>query len=432
VAERVWSVDAVERERWFGDKGRSLRELRVIDELRLGKAGSLAVAEARFADGGWRRYTLVDGAGGDLWAQVASLVASAARVQGSSGVFVASAGPAWDGANGFAAAEPLGADQSHTSVVVGGRVLLKLYRRLEPGPGAEVELVEHLTRAGFAHVPAYRGSLAWHEDGGPEWPLALLQDYVPGSVDGYAWGAEALRPVLVAGAPGEEAVGTLADLGAITASLHRALAPLGGRAADASDLAAWHGTAAAKLDEALAVLGGDVQAEVAARAPRIRDELAALTRVPPPPLQRVHGDYHLGQVLRHARAWAIVDFEGEPTSPPAQRRLPESALRDVASMLRSLDHAVAWRLAEEGPSRARLARARHWLAAARAAFLGAYEAVAPAPVNAELLRAFEVEKELYEFTYAQRFLPEWLFASLAGLRWLLDGELSLGGPAGTG
>ena len=150
----------------------------------------------------------------------------------------------------------------------------------------------------------------------------------------------------------------------------------------------------------------------------------------PPLLMRVHGDFHLGQVLIAPDGYRIVDFEGEPLRPLEERRAPGSPLRDVACMLRSLDHV--------GRSAGRRAAARMggpldspgldldaWLHRARGRFLDAYRrglraAGSPIVVDPDLIRAFEIEKETYEFIYASTYLPSWLWAPTEGMRGLFD------------
>jgi maltokinase len=131
-------------------------------------------------------------------------------------------------------------------------------------------------------------------------------------------------------------------------------------------------------------------------------------------LQRLHGDYHVGQVLRtEAARLVVLDLEGEPTRPVAERARPGPALRDVAAMLRSFDHLARYIERDVWPGHR--ADIDGWIDRARAAFLDAY-----GPVDGTLLRALEVEKECYEFTYAAAFLPEWMYAPVGGMRWLME------------
>jgi maltokinase len=130
-------------------------------------------------------------------------------------------------------------------------------------------------------------------------------------------------------------------------------------------------------------------------------------------LGRVHGDYHVGQLLRSSAGYSVIDFEGEPTRPLDERRALDSPLRDVASMLRSIDHVPLWALREQ-PESHEVGAA--WSSACRAAFLDGYGGRLDRP----LLRALELEKAAYEFAYAEAFLPEWRPVAEAGLGMLLD------------
>jgi predicted trehalose synthase len=165
-------------------------------------------------------------------------------------------------------------------------------------------------------------------------------------------------------------------------------------------------------------------------APEIAEQLTVLEALPSVPLvTRVHGDFHLGQIVTTPDGFRIVDFEGEPTRTLEERRRHNSPLRDVASMLRSIDHAgrSASRRAEK--SRGRPVEApgldiEMWLVRARERFVESYrrslrELGAPIAVDDDLLRAFEFEKETYEFIYAVTYLPEWLWASVEGMRGLV-------------
>jgi maltokinase len=292
---------------------------------------------------------------------------------------------------------PIGVDQSNTSYVVGERVVVKLFRRVWPGTHPEVELVEYLTgRVGS--VPAFLGAVEWRGHA-----VALLQEFVPGGRDGWSWCGDAV----LAGD-----VSQIGRLGALSAELHAALAGMGAVPAGPEVLRGWREAAEAQLDRVLAVVPADVAAELRAAEPRIRAELAALERpAEPPVLQRVHGDFHIGQILRAGERLLVLDFEGEPTRPVEQRAAAGTALRDVAAMLRSFDHLGRSVVRERDPG----ADVEGWIAAARSAFLAAY-----GPADRGLLRALEFEKACYEFVYAAEFAPDWFYAPRGGMRWLLE------------
>jgi maltose alpha-D-glucosyltransferase/alpha-amylase len=337
---------------------------------------------------------------------------------------------------------PLGADQSNTSVVVGERVLVKAFRRLEAGLNPELELVAFLgEEAGFPAVPPLGGFAEMVSATAGTATVAITQAFVADGADAYESVAETLVGWLLA--PGEVSVEfateVASELGSLTAGLHAALADPRGiaefepRPATRDEVRAWARTAQRQLVRAADVASGDAGRFLHDAAPAIAAELTvfdALSAIPL--LTRVHGDYHLGQVLMAGDGYRVIDFEGEPLRPLEERRAHGSPLRDVASMLRSLDHV--------GRSAGRRAASRNagpldspgldleaWLRRARERFVEAYaaglrSAGSPIEVDPALIRAFEFEKETYEFIYASTYLPSWLWAPTEGMRGLLAGR----------
>jgi maltokinase len=368
--------------RWFGGKAAAISAVEVEDRLELGGGAAISIL-------------LVDGAERYVWTEgaVAAAIVAGTVPEGSAWHFRREAMAA-----GLGGAErPIGIDQSNTSYVVGERVVVKLFRRVWPGIHPEVELVEYLTGR-VDSVPAFAGVLEW--DGHA---VALLQEFVPGGRDGWSWCGDAV----LAGD-----VSAVGRLGTLAAELHSALAGMGAVPAGPADLRGWREAADAQLDRVLGIVPDEVAAELRAGEARIRAELAALAApAATPTLQRVHGDFHIGQILRAGERLVVLDFEGEPTRPVSQRAAPGTALRDVAAMLRSFDHLSRYVARERDPH----ADVEGWIAAARAAFLDGYGSV-----DETLLRALEFEKACYEFVYAAEFEPGWVYAPRAGMRWLLE------------
>jgi trehalose synthase-fused probable maltokinase len=282
--------------------------------------------------------------------------------------------------------------------------------------------------AGYAEVVSADGAAT----------VALLQEFVPDGADAYESLAEQLAAWILA--PGEVTVEfateVAADLGELTAALHAALSGASGvpgfepREATRDELRAWRRAADRQLQRAIDLVHGPEGEELRAMAPAIAEQLTVLEAVPSVPLvTRVHGDLHLGQVVSTPDGFRIVDFEGEPTRPLDERRAHNSPLRDAASMLRSIDHAgrSARRRAEGrrgGPVESPGLAIDAWLVRARERFVDSYrrslrELGAPVEVDEDLLRAFEFEKETYEYIYAVTYLPEWLWASVEGMRGLV-------------
>jgi maltose alpha-D-glucosyltransferase / alpha-amylase len=336
----------------------------------------------------------------------------------------------------------LGADQSHTSVVLGETLLLKVFRRLEPGLNPDLEMTAFLSEeAGFSAVPRLAGfaEAITRRDGSTT--IAMLQEFVTDGADAFESLAEALAEWMLA--PGEVslelATEIAADLGTLTAGLHAAVAQPHGvpdmapRAATRDEVRGWATAAHEHLAAALEVASGDAGRVVRDLAPRIAETITVIDALPTAPeVIRAHGDYHLGQVLIAPDGFRIIDFEGEPLASPEARRAHRPALRDVASMLRSLDHVAR--------SARRRAEARHggalehlgldpeaWIRRARERFLEAYRAELVGrrtwvDIDPDLLHAFEVDKELYEFAYAATYLPSWAYAPTAGLRALFEDD----------
>jgi predicted trehalose synthase len=213
------------------------------------------------------------------------------------------------------------------------------------------------------------------------------------------------------------------DLGEATAEVHQALAAaLPTVVVSEAVLNTLADSLIHRVD--LAVAEVDALADVGEPARKAMDEVRRLTGLAA--LQRVHGDYHLGQVLQAPnRGWLLLDFEGEPLRPLAQRLEPDLAMRDVAGMLRSFDYAARQttvHLAQDDPA---VAAARQWAETACAAFLAGYSAgsgidLVGDPSTVQLLRALELDKALYEVVYETRNRPDWVAIPMGAVHRLVD------------
>ncbi len=325
-------------------------------------------------------------------------------------------------------ARVLGAEQSNTSVVFGDELMLKLYRRVAPGINPDVELHRALRGVGSKEVAELRGAIEGTLGGEPS-VLGMLQDFAANSADGWSMALISVRDLfaeadLRADEVGGDFAGEAARLGRTVAVAHRELVEaLGTATTTGAELAAGMRS---RLDAALPVVG-----ELAELADRLRatyDEVAAIDA--PVPTQRVHGDLHLGQALRTPAGWLLIDFEGEPARPLAERRRPEPALRDVAGMLRSFDYAAYHQLGEWDPKAMRSAgresqlawHADEWADRNRDAFCAGYADMAghDPREQAVLLHALELDKAVYETVYETRNRPGWLPVPLRSLRRILS------------
>ena len=305
----------------------------------------------------------------------------------------------------------MSAEQSNTSLVFGDACILKLFRRVQAGANPDVEVTTALSEAGSPYVARPLGWFDTDVDG-QRTTLGLLQVFLKGSSEGWAMATASVRDLFAeADLHADEVGGDFAAeserLGSATADVHRLLAETLPTAVEgATEAAATARQLHARLDAALEVAP---QLEPYAAALRAAyDELAARTQQVA--VQRIHGDYHLGQVLRTQDGWVLLDFEGEPARPLAERTALMSPLRDVAGMLRSFDYAARHLLAERHGDAQLAYRATEWAERNRQAFCDGYARTAGADPRDEavLLRAFELDKAVYEVVYEARNRPSWL------------------------
>ncbi|NRG39731.1 phosphotransferase [Rathayibacter sp. VKM Ac-2804] len=310
----------------------------------------------------------------------------------------------------FASSRILSGEQSNTSIIVqttaedgsaGTPVIVKVFRALHHGENPDVTVQSALNAAGSTLVPPVIGNVTgeWDDRGEPSGRafghLAFAQEFLPGVED--AW-----RVALEAVAGDSDFTGPARALGLATAQVHSTLAEVM-PTEDATPEVVQR--MIATMRRRLRIASSEVPV-IAEDADAIDAVFQAAEQAPWPRLQRIHGDYHLGQVLSvPGRGWVLLDFEGEPLRPMHERLLPDIALRDVAGMLRSFDYAAgAHEQASPGSSRAA------WALASRRAFLEGYTEEAGDAVTAHraVLDAFELDKAIYEAIYEARNRPEWL------------------------
>ena len=336
----------------------------------------------------------------------------------------------------------LDVEQSNSAMVRGHLDFLKWSRRIEPGPSVELEMAQTLGERHFAHVPALHGHLSYRRGDGAPALQALLHAYLHNGTQGWTLALTSLRDLYgsaeeagtgsarerweMVDDQGGSFEGEAARLGTVTAELHLALADpersgvLAPEAVGPAQLSAWADTMTGQLDRLL-TSGDPALAALGERRGTLVARFDALRRLGEGGLAiRVHGDYHLGQVLRTNEGWKIIDFEGEPAGEVEARRRRSSPLRDVAGMLRSFDYAAAAALAERMRPRAPLwphlsAVGEAWAVANRDAFWAAYlervdgTGLLPGGGGALVVRrAFEVSKAVYEVGYELGHRPDWV------------------------
>ena len=394
MADPMFS-DWLPRQRWYAGRTRQLTGVSPQRVVVLRDGLEVVLLEATFAAGGPERYQVLVGWGrpgqypeqahighgprGDAYdalydpasaRYVLELIAADATRDGVT--FTAEPGAVLPVG---AAPRVSGAEQSNTSVIFGRDAMLKVFRRLTRGVNPDIELNRALARAGNRHVARLLGAIETSWDGEP-FALAMVTSFAADASEGWAMATADRAGFLAEAYP----------LGEAVASVHAALAEQLGTETvpfPVEVFSARLATAAATVD----ALGEYVPAALALY--RALDG----TRVP---VQRVHGDLHLGQVLRTPGGWLVIDFEGEPGQPLPDRRRPDASVRDVAGMLRSFDYAAAGD--------------REWAQRVGALFCDGYAAAAGVDPrdDGELLVAYELDKALYEVAYEARYRPDWL------------------------
>jgi trehalose synthase-fused probable maltokinase len=322
---------------------------------------------------------------------------------------------------------PVVAEQSNTSVVFGRECILKVVRKLDPGRSPDLEMGEHLTRAGYAHTPRLLGAVELTRGAGEPATVAVIHAFVPNEGDAWSFTLARLRgapsPDVTFVRPLAERVAAMhAALGAPTADPRFAPEPI-----DSAEREALGRAVEASLARAFALAESRTSAIGTALAARLRalagssDAVAAaaagLAAVEPCFKTRVHGDLHLGQILVSSGDFVIIDFEGEPARTLAERKAKRSPAVDVAGMLRSLHYASA--AADVGGG---------WYREAERAFVEAYvEAAGPCSVLPRspeacraLIRFFSLEKCVYELHYELNNRPDWVDIPLRGLEMLFE------------
>ncbi|MGW9048134.1 maltokinase N-terminal cap-like domain-containing protein [Streptomyces lydicus] len=430
------------RQRWYAAKGRPIRDIRIAHTVPLavprtvdGPHGILALLHVNYRDGGppdfyqtplaIRRLsaclspgTVITEVGGlavydaledpDVLATLLRLIKEDAQIAETRFRSAPDAkGLDLDALPTPVLSRPLGVEQSNSSVVVGERYLLKFFRRISLGPNPDVELQSALQRTGSPHIPRLWGSIEGRALGSSV-TYAILQAYEPHAQD--AWSLAQTDAHSYLNGSRSTFVAEAERIGQAVAAVHHSLVDAFGSARLRGDdiRRLTHGMLG-RFEEACRIVPELVTHQAAVRS--VFHDMARLRSAPH--AQRIHGDLHLGQVLRTPDRWLLIDFEGEPGVPIAERRTVHPPLRDVAGMLRSLDYAAAHTagtVEEESAGLPRqAARAARWAARCGEAFLRGYSSQADAgrTYTAQLLRAYQLDKALYEVVYETRNRPSW-------------------------
>ncbi len=437
--------------RWFGGKAQTLRDVQVLDALAVGNAGKLILLQVNYLEAPAETYLLPLQLGAEegvlvdaledkeFRAALLKMIVDEQRLCCDSGELAGICGAEFK-AQAKEMMRPLPSrllkvEQSNSSILYDERFFLKLYRRPERGENPEAELLRHLgSGKKFANVPGYCGVIEYRVAGEEPRVLALLVTNVP--CEGTAW-TSTLRALAQ---PQDEDIGgsereRARRLGELTAQMHLALAadtenadfaPEEFTAAYRNSLLRSMQTATRRMMQLLEQKLGALNDEAAGLLRREQEILRRHAALMEHPINarriRIHGDYHLGQVLDTGSDFVIIDFEGEPGRPLNERRIKHSPLRDVAGMLRSFDYAAHAAFAQRDE------RAEAWVECVSGAFLSAYLATAKGasilPASDQerrmLLDVCLLEKAVYEVCYELNNRPDWVAIPLRGITRILD------------
>jgi maltokinase len=427
--------DFLQRQRWYGAGHRTLERVEAIASETLRADPPLLLwmlAEAHFADGSTATYQVpigarplsaterfLEGKGrgflGDVDTDEGPFLLYDALVDPELAVALAGVVAPSETVH---TVRPLNVEQSNTSMVFDERLILKVFRQVPAGPNPDVEVTRALAKVGFGNISA---PVAEWSRGDRD--LAVMRQYLVGATDGWTLAQTSLRDLYDSRVDPATSGGDFAPdahrLGEVTAQLHLALADAFGTEPAAPG--EWADDMLRHLERVRPAI--DEPEAVAAVYERLR-------KVPDPgPSMRVHGDYHLGQTMRADAGWFILDFEGEPARPLAERRRHSSTVRDVAGMLRSFHYAsqvVLLERADEVDDELAVLAA-DWDRRASDAFLGGYldaddigELLPDDDASLDLmLDAFLLDKAVYEVGYELAHRPPWAAIPRAAIERLL-------------
>ena len=442
--------DWVQQQRWYASKSRAVAGIEIVEAVALSEDPVLflALIQTRFATGIHELYQLPlalrpsgeetltdaiaqtgDWTAYDAYAEPARLLNLVLRMDSGNEIETADGRFSFHRVEGAtsvsddATVRQIGIEQSNSSVVIDDQLVLKIFRKLEPGINPELEVLRFLTWREFPNIAALHG---WYDYEGQALAstLGVAQQFLPEALDGWELALDRIE------SEPQWFLDQLGSLGTVTAQMHTVLASDAGDPAFSPEepsqeaLSLLTATVDEDIERIFVRLPDDPRVEpIIGRGQDVRERLASRAQIGVGGrVIRVHGDYHLGQTLYTPERWMIIDFEGEPARPLPERRAKRSPLRDVAGMLRSFAYATSaveiqrgGKAPPEFEERARERFLEQYLAAVDSTLLPAGEAAI-----ANLLSIFELEKAIYELQYELDNRPDWISIPVAGIRRLLE------------
>ena len=311
---------------------------------------------------------------------------------------------------------PIEVDQSNRSVVVGERAVVKVFPTISPGRQPAFDLPAHLAAVGFVAMPTPYGAVTWQGDDGTTVLVATAAAFLPGARDGWEWYLDLLLGWLTGETSDAEAFEPADAVGILAGSLHAALATRSSvltspvTFVDRDEVAGWKVRAEVAVDEALALTTGEEGERLRAREGRIRAAFDLFDEVAATPAMRIHGDLHVGQILRWDGGDAVTDLDGNPLAPPELRVARDTPTRDLAALVRSVDHLGRIAQRRHAGERGDIER---WVERSRSLVVEGYlrgldRGGHTSLFEPRLLFPLEVAQVCHEYAYAARFLPTWL------------------------
>ncbi len=319
----------------------------------------------------------------------------------------------------------LGVDQTEESIIIGERAIAKWFSRINPSANSCLPRIDALQMGNFTSMPTPWFALEWKEPGTDTAMLvAYVSEYQQNTRDGWEWAVEELENYLDGKRNLESSTEFAAEIAGLVSRMHLAFYYSSHRPANESDVARWLNEFSFTLDLALSSTPGEVGVRLGEFEARIRSWKAGIEITNLPCLTLIHGDLHVGQILRSdSGAYAIIDFDGNPVDHNSSTLSLEPLAKDIAGMLQSLDHVgrvVAERRANRFPE-----EISTWINQAQERFQNSYtlalvDGDEDPFAHHNLLLLFQLQQEFREFLYAQNHLPRWMYVPDAALPALIE------------